>query len=525
MSAVTRYSAHLFFLVTLLTTLPATATQQVYNVTINLGSGKGTVTYQELVNQLTCTADAKYTYSYTQIIDEGFVYTGTAPSTSMNGTFTLTSGSPGHIAKSNCPANGIIGHPLTLLQQNYQIYVYAQTTGENGMAAAYVPGTFGYVNPKYVVADVLYAPPGSKSSAVYTNSTTVSNTTSLTNTFTSSTSVSDSTTTLAGAPNPNPSTIFMWLNGSIMSTYGTTETQQSQNSSSQTITRTTSNGLSVPGPQSDYIGLDHDYDTIEVWINPVLLFTVYSTTLAGETQVAWWGYGSSGLDTTAPIDIWPIQVGCLNGDYPQTETACATPLKQFQRPWAANENWPSGEGPGLTQADLNNILAADPWGKCTPNDPIGSTACPTYSAGFLLTNFSLSDQTQVPYSQPLPGYQPATYNHAVNTTNAQTQGSTTTVTYSQTWGYEFDEVGSGFLSAFSSKLSFSQTLTWSYAYSDTLTVSGTKTGQVNVTSPACVGNPCNPPYPPSAETFGTATAFDLFIDSRFGTFAFLPSAY
>jgi hypothetical protein len=435
----------------------------------------------------------------------------------------MISGSPGKLYQSNCPANGIIGQPLKLLRQSYQIYVYGKTDGLNGMAAVYVPGTFGYINPKYVVSDVLYAPPGSKSSAVYTSSTTVSNTTSLTNTFTSGTTVTDSTTTLAGAPNPDPSKVFMWLNGSITSTYSSTETQQSQTSGSQTLSRTTSNGLSVPGPASDYVGLDHDYDIIEVWINPVLLFTVYSTTMTGQTQVVWWGYGSSGLDTTAPIDIWPIPVGCLNGDFPQTESACTPALNAFQRPWAANENWPSGLGPGLTQSDLNNILAADPWGRCTPNDPIGSTACPTYTTGFLLTNFSLSDQTQVPYTQPLPGGQPGAYSHGVSTTNAQTQGSSTTVTYSQTWGYEFDQVGTGFLSAFSSKLSFAQTLTWSYAYSNSLTVSGTKTGQANVTSPACVGNPCNPSYPPAAPTFGTATAFDIFVDGRFGTFAFLPA--
>jgi len=526
MPAVSRYSAQVFLLATLFAALPAAAQQQIYNVTINLGTGNGTVTYQEVVTQVTCVADAKYTYHYTRINDGSFVYHPVSASQiSIAGTFTLINGSPGAIPKSNCPANRIIGVPIRLLRQNYQIYVYGQTNGLNGMAAAYVPGTFGYINPKYVVADVLYAPPGSKSSAVYTSSTTVSNTTSLTNTFTSSTTVTDSTTTLAGAPNPDPSKVFMWLNGSIMSTYSTTETQQSQNSASQTLSRTTTNGLSVPGPQSDYIGLDHDYDIIEVWINPVLLFTVYNTGIAGETQIVWWGYGSSGLDTTAPIDIWPIQVGCLNGDFPQTDSACATPLNKFQRPWAANENWPSGQGPGLTQSDLNNILAADPWGKCTPNDPIGSTACPTYSAGFLLTNFSLSDQTQVPYTQPLPGGQPGAYSHGVSTTNSQTQGSTTTVTYSQTWGYEIDQSGSGFLSAFSSKLSFAQTLTWSYAYSTSLTVSGTKSGTANVTSPACVGNPCNPSYPPAAPTFGNATAFDIFIDSRFGTFAFLPSAY
>ena len=281
----------------------------------------------------------------------------------------------------------------------------------------------------------------------------------------------------------------------------------------------------MPGPASDYIGLDHDYDLIEVWINPVMLFTVYNTTIAGETKIGWWGYGSSALDPTAPIDIWSIPAGCLNGDFAQTLSACAAPLGAFQRTWAASENWPSGQGPGLTQTDLNNILAADPWGRCTPNDPVGSTACPTYSTGFLFPNFSLSDQTELPYVQPLPGGQPAPHSYSVSTTNAQTQGSSTTVTNSQTYGYEDAVARTGFLSAFSSTLSFSQTITTSYSYNATLSTTNTTTGTANITGPACVGNPCNPSYPPSPITFGTANAFDVFIDARFGTFAFLPAAY
>ena len=195
----------LFLLATTLVTLPIAAQQQIYNVTVSLGSGNGSLTYQEVVTQTTCMAAAKYTYHYTRINDGNIVYLPAASSQiPMSGSFTLISGSPGTIPQSNCPKNGVIGHPLTLLQKNYQIYVQAQSTGYNAITATYVPGTFGYVNPKYVVAGVLYAPPGSKSSAVYTNSKTVSSTIALTNTFTSSTTVSDSTQVLSGVPAPVP---------------------------------------------------------------------------------------------------------------------------------------------------------------------------------------------------------------------------------------------------------------------------------------------------------------------------------
>jgi len=73
MPTITRYSAQVFLLATLLAALPAAAQQQIYNVTINLGTGNGTVTYQEIVTPVTCVADAKYTYHYTRINDGSFV--------------------------------------------------------------------------------------------------------------------------------------------------------------------------------------------------------------------------------------------------------------------------------------------------------------------------------------------------------------------------------------------------------------------------------------------------------------------
>jgi hypothetical protein len=515
MSAGTRYPA-LICIFFVLFTLPVIA-QQTNNESISLSGG--TLTYQQVATSVTCTVAAKKMYTYTRYNDETFVFHPNGGSQiSIPGTFLFVSGSPGHLAESNCQPNGLIsGHPLTLLQQHYQVYIYPTST----INAAYVTGTFGYINPKYVVSTVLYAPPGSASTAVYTNSTTVSNTTSYTATFTSSTM--DSVSTQTGLLGTGVTSVASWLNGIETNTTSTTETQQSQNSTSVTLSLTTTNGLTVPGPTSNYVGVDHDYDVIEVWLNPVLLFTVYNTTMAGETNIASFGYGSSALDTTAPIDIWAIPVGCLNGDFPQTESACAAPLGAFQRAWAANENWPTGQGPGLTQADLNNILAADPWGKCTPNDPIGSSACPTYSAAFTLPNFELSDQADVQYTQPLPGGQPVPVSYGVNTTNMQATSSTITSTYSQMYGYEFNL--SAFYGLFNLHSNDTQTVTWSYALNTSLSQTNVKTGTANITPPACVGNPCNPSYPPATPTFGTATTFDVFIDNRFGTFAFVPAAY
>jgi hypothetical protein len=70
-----------------------------------------------------------------------------------------------------------------------------------------------------------------------------------------------------------------------------------------------------------------------------------------------------------------------------------------------------------------------------------------------------------------------------------------------------------------------QTLSTAYEVENKTTVSNTFTGMASITGAACNGNPCNPPYPPSPQTYGEGTEFDICIDNLFGTFAFVTSAY
>lgn len=191
-----------------------------------------------------------------------------------------------------------------------------------------------------------------------------------------------------------------------------------------------------------------------------------------------------------------------------------------------NENWPSGTGPGLTQTDLNNILAADPWGECKPTSPVGSSACPTYtdeSGNFVLLppQFSISDQENVPYSQAEPG----TATYTISTTSSNTQGEESKTTFSQTFGVEDAFTGTDFLKGFGASVSESETLTWMYEVNNSTTVGNTVTGTASITAPACNGDPCNPTYPPNPLTFGTGTEFDIFVDNFFGSFVFVPSSY
>ena len=74
-----------------------------------------------------------------------------------------------------------------------------------------------------------------------------------------------------------------------------------------------------------------------------------------------------------------------------------------------------------------------------------------------------------------------------------------------------------FLKGFGAKFSVMQTLSVAYEVQNSTTVSNTFTGMANITGPVCTGNPCNPPYPPSPQTYGEGTEFDIFVDHFFGT--------
>jgi hypothetical protein len=421
---------------------------------------------------------------------------------------------------SGCPANGPSG-TVELDENGYTIF-FTPTGEGDGSATIQVPG---YINPKYVVVAVVYAPPGSQSNVDYNTNTLVSTTNTVTNTFINSTNV---TVKLMG-----PGGLFAFLGGTRQVSSSTTLTQQSQDSKSVTASYTNTSNLKLYGPgqtppstncgplASDYIGVDHDCDEILVWVNPVVPLTLVSS--GGNLEVDWNGYGYSSLDTTAPIHIVTILVGCLNGDIAPSDSRCAPPLGEFQRTWAAEENWPAGEQPGLTQTDFNNILAEDPWGQCTPSLLPGSNSCPTYSSpGFVLLppQFTISDLENIPYRQGGTGN-----GWTVSTTSTTTQGQESMSTREQTFGIEDAFMGSSFASGLGASVSVSRTWTHKHEVNNSTTNSNTFTGMANISPPACIGNPCNPVYPPNPQTFGEATEFDIFVDNFFGTFAFVPSAY
>jgi hypothetical protein len=368
-----------------------------------------------------------------------------------------------------------------------------------------------------MIMGVFYVPPGASSYAEYCNNTSVSDTNSITGTFTSSYQESLSVSVTAN--------IFSFLKGTQTDSFSTTYTQSSKSSQSVTVAQTTSNCVKFPGATSNYVPNNHDYDLIAVWLNPLSLLTYTENASGTITGTAWKGYGINQLDQPA-MDIVYIYAGCLNGDTAALgATDCANNLAPLSRKWDTDETWPSGQGPALTAADEANILAADPFGKCTPSANVSPSSYPADNCTISVNpdRFTLTDNEDITYSQPVAGAQPITTIYTLGYSVADTQSKGYTVTDSLTYGVEDVFQGSGFLAALKVTTGTSQTYTESKEIDQSLTTTDAQTSTASITEPPCmvVSGACSPLYPSKAAP--GPTEFDLYEDNLYGTYLFYPA--
>ncbi len=477
------------------------ATLLAFTVTVALAStiidpaGTGTLTFTQTITivQVHCVTGGyanKTTYK-----DTGFSYKD------ANGAVTTLSGT-GNFIENDCYGSGIGG--VATLKSTQLDVVFDTTTSSDGVVTGFHP--HGYINPKYVILGVTYAPPGPSSFVNYASSTTLSSTIDTKSTFSSMYQQSIKTT--IGA------TFLGWSAGTS-STSTTAYTQASFTSSSDTISKSTSLSDQTPGPSNPYVGLNHDYDIIWLWLNPVQLFTLYENTAYTITSVEWDGYGFSTLDQPN-MEVYPVYVGWLNGDIAMT-TDQAKPLL---RAWAAVETWPSGQGPALTSTGTSNdylaIVQSDPYWQCTKLP----SACPTTVDGTRFTQTPLNQN--LVYLQAPVGGQPITQTYTDTYTQSSTQGTGASYVYAQTFAWETTfggggSIGSNFKYSFGTTESQSNTVTWTNMWDRYLTSSNTQTATASITGPPCVvsGSTCNPVYTKSTE-------FGLYEDNLYGTFFFFP---
>jgi hypothetical protein len=417
------------------------------------------------------------------------------------------------------------GGPATSAEINWPLNVAVDTGGNiyiadfnnNRIRAVGGGGISAFINPKYVVVGVTYAPPGSSSTVQYTNTTSVGSTTTITGSFQSD--VGYSVSVSAGIGIPAGGIVDGGAGVKLTFTESTDYTQGSNSSKTVTISKASTIAYTTPGTPTA-APVNSDYDYIWLWLNPELLIT-YRPNGNNPATLKLTGYA---FDPTDPAsgepppppqpyisgpDIVEVQVGCLDGHFSCPSTLVITngivTSGILARSWANGEyQWASGQGPGLTTTDIANILTFDllvPSNNYTLLNSFPSTT----SDG----RFTKEPYPPNPIQYPVGG---ATEMYSTVQTDTQSVASGASTTIKQAFGVS-EQFGTNFFDIFSSTTTMTQslTLTWNYTWLNTLTSTTTLTDALSVKGP---------PDPPPPYT--GPVEFIAYQDNLFGTFAFVP---
>jgi hypothetical protein len=344
--------------------------------------------------------------------------------------------------------------------------------GNSGAAELYsYPLTTGAMIPKYVVLGVMYSPPGAKSTVSYSETTSMGTSSSVTQTFISGTTVSASV---------GIDLVVGSLSGTVSQTY----TQQADSTSTYTVNQTTTAGNGTDGPLSSAIGVDHDYDTVLVWLNPRANLSVGANT----AEILWNGYTFDSNDPNVPgdMDVVQLSIFCLKN--PFFAPGCTDNNYRTSRSWDTT----SGLG-GLTLADYAQIAAADPFYVNPLYDPTKDTT-------YRFTNTGQVAQ----FTPAAPGDGPQNWTggwtYIATATDGEDASNTYTVNYSLTAGLKAILTG---------QVSNSETTTWTNKWSDTQTNSVGQSAQYSIWGPVATDNYVGP------------TAFEVWQDNVYGTYMFV----
>jgi hypothetical protein len=343
-------------------------------------------------------------------------------------------------------------------------------------------GAANWLTTKYQVVGLTYAPPGSRSTATYSSGFINGTATNHGSSFQTGISQEISLTTGGG--------LFGILDGSFTQTFSAGWKQTRDSSSSLTISQQTSSGLIVPGPASSAAGVDHDYDTIYVWVNPAVFMMVFPT------KVVVGGYGWNARDPVSGMDVVPLTVGQLRGTQPIAPNT-----------WTRlNRSWDPQLG-ALTTADFQLILRANPFAinpAYNPNaDPTGRYELPLSGNPPAPANLILN------YVPAPPGGQPTgqTYSSSYSSTSGQGRSSKDeyTASYSISGTASFD-----FLVKFEQKLKTTSSITYANQWSQTATNGASQSANFTI-------------FPPfAADNYVGPTAIQVWKDNVYGTFMFYP---
>jgi hypothetical protein len=450
--------------------------------------GLGTLNYVFTDTVATCDNTNRFSSTYERWAYGSFVYvdgSGVSHAMSGNASFFRSNG-----ASPPCPGN-FVG-TATLSGGDLTITFVPDA---HGFGTATLVPISGHINPKYVVLAVTYAPPGAQSNVNYGSSTLLGNSTSIADSSNFQSSIMVSLKASTGA---SP---IIGLQGTTTYSYSQQWTNEQDTSSSISMNKTTQISESVFGPASS-LGVNHDYDVIWLWLNPLSLFDV----LPGPNSVTWTGYAYD-VNDIAEMDVYPVYAGYLNGHFAMPSQVATV----LARTWASVYQWGPGEGPGLTAQDFAAILATDPF-----SDPTYTVSVLAGSRTSSDGRFTITGNQNVAYVPPPPGGNPLnqTYTENYETTDTTGQGSK----HSLQVAWSLDQsisasFGPHFIASLTAETQYSRTQTWTHEWSATRTNTTGNSASLSITGPATSDNYTGP------------TEFVVYQDNIFGTFMFYPVSH
>jgi hypothetical protein len=360
---------------------------------------------------------------------------------------------------------------------------YLQGTTGSATAESVTAGR-GFVSPKYKIAGIAYTVPGEQSYVQYTDTTMMGSGTSTNSSF--STNVTTSVSICGGVGGDVCGT-----NGivSITGTYTNAFTTESDSSSSWATNQTTSfvNKL-VPltGP-----ALAHANDIVYVWVNPNLWYTITPPSSPGPSPLQWNGYTYDLRDDSNNMEVIPLRLSELQNP----STIDSYTLGRLERAWAQGNT--DGSAPGITDQDLLNIAAADPFSNPNYVVTIGPDGKTTTDSRFTQTT-----NGELWY---LPGETNA-YNWSYTTTDTEGQGGKTT--YSDGFALEEKYEADWFVDNLTYDWKQSTTFTWIDQWTSTRTQMTGQMATVSITGPT--------------GTYTGPDEFNVYQDNVYGTFMVNP---
>lgn len=520
-----------------------------YSATIQDSSGQivGTLTYtvtEVSSGQCPITYTPPIQYGSYSVWDYGnFAFTETAGPVAGY-TFAL-SGSGTYVQSpggSSCPAPGSYPSGSQTLGGGYGFEIQFSICGTGGCTGTLSDVPAGYIDPRYLVATEVYAPPGPQSFVTYGSAQETGNTTSSNSSFTGSTSVSHSAS-FAFKIKP-------WHDGKsgLGGKTETTWTQQSSgtlaNTNSWTTDLKTSSSYTVYGFPITWNGYwssgfnPHDYDQAFLWLDPVQPFEATSSSVVD------YGYGFDMCDPVLGLDIFYVTNDHLENGGAKLNSSEANVLN---RGWATPSGAASNVQAGLVPSDCDGQAFASGGSALGPNDYASILqADPLLNESYVLnlqgpnyvttgdgrytraSAFINVDTGQVVATQPntdfpftqctFIGCTPNRESYAATYTASSSLGTSADYNNSQTFGVDETFSASLWFVNFSSSLSIANKISTDYQTKTDITNSTSNYGNFTI-----IGAPCNPdPTATSCLNYAGPGEYDVYQDNKFGTFMFWP---